>query len=138
VTWRARGDIRDVVQWRKVDQLGAALEELAKELDQRRDREWLGYLLREVAKLLPNVLEEGWDQDYLAEFILGIYDALTYLTMLQYYLVFMDHQGYISEERAREVGRLAREVQEDISLLLGRMRSELMLIQSDMDPRRLN
>jgi hypothetical protein len=74
---------------------------------------------------MRDALEEGWNRAYLAEYLLGISEALTFVALIDYYLVFLRHEGYLSVERADEVeGRLSN-IQDELTALAGRLREEL-------------
>jgi hypothetical protein len=74
---------------------------------------------------MRDALEEGWNRAYLAEYLLGISEALTFVALIDYYLVFLRHEGYLSVERANGVeGRLS-DVQDELTALAERLREEL-------------
>jgi hypothetical protein len=72
-----------------------------------------------------DALEEGWNRTYLAEYLLGISEALTFVALIDYYLVFLRHEGYLTVERAHEVEEKLSEVQRELTALAGRLREEL-------------
>ena len=74
---------------------------------------------------MREALEEGWNHTYLAECLLSIAEALTFVSLVDYYLVFLRHEGYLTVERANEVeGRLS-DLQNELAALAGRLREEL-------------
>src|SRR5262245_26351293 len=124
--WRSgRRTIDELNAWQKADEFSTLLHEVCGELHVGRDKEWLIYLLNQAGRLLRDALEEGWNRAYLAEYLLGISEALTFGALIDYYLVFLRHEGYLSVERAHEVeGRLS-DVQNALIALAGRLREEL-------------
>ena len=98
---------------------------MCSELNMGRDKEWLIYLLNQAGRLMRDALEEGWNRAYLAEYLLGISEALTFVALIDYYLVFLRHEGYLTVERAHEVeGRLS-DVEAALTALAERLREEL-------------
>jgi hypothetical protein len=125
-TWRSgRRNLDELNAWQKADEFSTLLHDVCRELDVSHDKEWLTYLLTQAGRLMRDVLEEGWNRPYLAEYLLGISEALTFGALIDYYLVFLRHEGYLSVERANEVeGRLS-DVQNELTVLAGRLREEL-------------
>jgi hypothetical protein len=101
------------------------LHEVCDELELGHDQEWLLYLLRHAGRGMREALEEGWHQEYLAEYILGISEALTSLALIDYYLVFLRHEGYLGGERADAVVEKLSGLQGALSALVGRLREAL-------------
>ena len=124
--WRSgRRNIDELNAWQKADEFSTLLHEMGSELYIGRDKEWLIYLLNQAGRLMRDALEEGWNRAYLAEYLLGISEALTFGALVDYYLVFLRHEGYLSVERADEVeGRLSN-IQDELTALAGRLREEL-------------
>src|SRR5207245_11007784 len=90
------------------DMCCACLQFLCRDLRGGRDKEWLLYLLKQAGRLMRDALEEGWNRTHLAEYLFGISEALTFVALIDYNLVFLRHEGYLTVERAHEVeGRLS-------------------------------
>ena len=123
--WRSgRRNIAELNAWQKADEFSTLLHDMCRELHMGHDKEWLIYLLKQAGRLVRDALEEGWNRAYLAEYLLGISEALTFVALIDYYLVFLRHEGYLTVERAHEVeGRLS-EVQDELKALAGRLREE--------------
>jgi len=111
--------------WQKADAFSTLLHDVCRELNVGRDKEWLIYLLQQAGRLMRDTLEEGWNRTYLAEYLLGISEALTFVALIDYYLVFLRHEGYVSVERAHEVEERLSDVQEELTALAGRLREDL-------------
>ena len=124
--WRSgRRSIDEINAWQKADEFSTLLRDMCRELHVSRDKEWLIYLLNQAGRLMRDALEEGWNRANLAEYLLGISEALTFVALIDYYLVFLRHEGYLTVERAHEVeGRLS-DVQDALTALAGRLREEL-------------
>jgi len=124
--WRSgRRKIAELNAWQKADEFSTLLHDMCGELHVGRDKEWLIYLLKQAGRRMRDALEEGWNRTHLAEYLLGISEALTFVALIDYYLVFLRHEGYLSVERAHEVeGRLS-DVQDELTALAGRLREEL-------------
>jgi hypothetical protein len=123
-SWRSgRSSLYETREWRAIQDLAAGVRTLSAGLDLGRDKEWLLYLLDESARLLTQALEEGWRSTYLADVTLGVYDALTYLDMLDYYLAFMRHQGYVPSEPALDLQKSIALIQSDLASLLPQLRA---------------
>jgi hypothetical protein len=124
--WRSgRRNIDELNAWQKADEFSTLLHDMCSELHVGRDKEWLIYLLSQASQLMREALEEGWNRAYLAEYLLGISEALTFVALVDYYLVFLRHEGYLTVERAHEVeGRLS-DLQDELTALAGRLREEL-------------
>jgi hypothetical protein len=124
--WRSgRRNIDELNAWQKADEFSTLLHDMCSELHVGRDKEWLIYLLSQAGQLMREALEEGWNRAYLAEYLLGISEALTFVALVDYYLVFLRHEGYLTVERAHEVeGRLS-DLQDELTALAGRLREEL-------------
>ena len=124
--WRSgRRNLDELNAWQKADEFSTLLHDMCRELHVGHDKEWLIYLLQQAGRLMRDALEEGWNQMHLAEYLLGIAEALTFVALIDYYLVFLCHEGYLTVERAHEVeGRLS-DVQDELTALAGRLREEL-------------
>jgi hypothetical protein len=124
--WRSgRRNIDEINAWQKADEFSTLLHDVCRELHVGRDKEWLIYLLNQAGRLMRDTLEEGWNRAYLAEYLLGISEALTFGAMVDYYLVFLRHEGYLPVERANEVERRLSDLQDALTALAGRLRQEL-------------
>jgi len=124
--WRSgRRNLDELNAWQKADEFSTLLHDMCCELHLGHDKEWLIYLLQQAGRLMRDALEEGWNRTHLAEYLLGISEALTFVALIDYYLVFLRHEGYLTVERANEVeGRLSG-VQDALAALAGRLREEL-------------
>ena len=124
--WRSgRRNIDELNAWQKADEFSTLLHDVCSELRVGRDKDWLIYLLNQASRLMRDALEEGWNRTYLAEYLLGISEALTCVALIDYYLVFLRHEGYLPVQRAREVEGKLRDVQHELTALAGRLREEL-------------
>jgi 23S rRNA-intervening sequence protein len=124
--WRAEHrSIYELNEWQRAEEFATLLHDVCRELDLGRDQEWLVDLLEQVGRLMREALQEGWNREYLAEFILGICEALTFLSLVDYYLVFLRHEGYLTVERADEVEARLSELQAALSSLAGGLREAL-------------
>jgi 23S rRNA-intervening sequence protein len=124
--WRSgRRNIDELNAWQKADEFSTLLHDVCRDLNVGRDKEWLIYLLNQAGRLMRDALEEGWNRTYLAEYLLGISEALTFVALIDYYLVFLRHEGYLSVERAKEVEGKLSDVQDELTALTGRLREEL-------------
>lgn len=120
-----RRSIDELNAWQKADEFSTLLHDVCRELHVGDDKAWLIYLLNQSGQLMRDALEEGWNRTYLAEYLLGISEALTFVALIDYYLVFLRHEGYLPIERAHEVeGRLS-DLQNELTVLAGRLREEL-------------
>ena len=125
-TWHSGvQNVYELHEWQKVDEFSVLLHAVCGELTLGRDKAWLIYLLEQAGRLTREAVEEGWNREFLAEFILGISEALTFLGLVDYYLVFLRHEGYLSVERADEVAWRLGELQDALSSLAGRLREAL-------------
>ena len=124
--WRSRRrSIDELNAWQRADEFSTLLHNVCRELHVGRDKEWLLYLLHQAGRLVRDTLEEGWNRTYLAEYLLGISEALTFVALIDYYLVFLRHEGYLTVERAQEVEEKLSEVQHELTALAGKLREEL-------------
>jgi hypothetical protein len=124
--WRAgHRSIYELNEWQRAEEFATLLHDVCRELDLGRDREWLVDLFEQAGRLMREALQEGWNREYLAEFILGICEALTFLGLVDYYLVFLRHEGYLTVERADEVEARLSELQAALSSLAGGLREAL-------------
>ena len=119
-----RRNIDELNAWQKADEFSTLLHDMCSELHVGHDKEWLIYLLKQAGRLVRDALEEGWNRAYLAEYLLGISEALTFVALIDYYLVFLRHEGYLTVERAHEVERRLSDVQDELTALAGRLREE--------------
>jgi hypothetical protein len=126
VIWRAGyRSVYELNAWQKADAFSTLLHDVGRELDLGHDKEWLIYLLNQAGQLMRAAVEEGWNRAHLAECLLSISEALTFLALIDYYLLFLRHQGYLTGVRADEVdGRLSA-LQDELTSLAGRLREEL-------------
>ena len=124
--WRSgRRNIDELNAWQKADEFSTLLHDMCRELNVGRDKEWLIYLLKQAGRLMRDALEEGWNRAYLAEYLLGISEALTFVALIDYYLVFLRHEGYLPVQRAHEVEGRLRDIQDELTALAERLREEL-------------
>jgi hypothetical protein len=130
--WRSeRRKLDELNAWQKADEFSTLLHDVCRELNVGRDKDWLIYLLNQVSRLVRDALEEGWNRAYLAEYLLGISEAQTFSALIDYYLVFLCHEGYLTAERAHEVEGKLSDVQEALTALAGRVREELRTSPED-------
>jgi hypothetical protein len=124
--WRSgRRSIDELNAWQRADEFSTLLHNVCRELNVGRDKEWLIYLLKQAGRLVRDALEEGWNRTYLAEYLLGISEALTFVVLIDYYLIFLRHEGYLTVARVQEVEGKLSEVQHELTALAGRLREEL-------------
>lgn len=124
--WRAgHRSVYELNEWQHIDTFATLLQEVCHELDVSRDKEWLLYLLERVGRLMREVVAESWHREHLAEFILGISEALSFLALIDYYLMFLRHEGYLPVERAQAVTGQLNAVQRALASLAGRLRQAL-------------
>src|SRR5689334_18342916 len=101
--WRSgRRNIDELNAWQKADEFSTLVHDMCRELQVGHDKEWLLYLLKQAGRRVRDALEEGWNRAYLAEYLLGISEALTFVALIDYYLVFLRHEGYLPVQRAHE------------------------------------
>jgi len=87
--WRSgRRNIDEINAWQKADEFSTLLHDVCRELHVGRDKEWLISLPNQAGRRMRDALEEGWNRAYLAEYLLGISEALTFGAMVDYYLIF--------------------------------------------------
>lgn len=124
--WRSeRQKLAELNAWQKADEFSTLLNILCRDLNVGHDKEWLIYLLNQAGRLVRDALEEGWNRAYLAEYLLGIAEAQTCAALIDYYLVFLHHEGYLTLERTHEVEGKLSEVQNALTALAGRLRGNL-------------
>ena len=90
--WERR-NVYELNAWQKADEFSTLLHEVCRELDLGRDKEWLLYLLNQAGQLMRAAVEEGWSRAHLAECLVGISEALTFLALIDYYLLFLRIEG---------------------------------------------
>jgi hypothetical protein len=120
-----RRNIYELIAWQKVDAFSTLLHNVCRELDLGHDKEWLIYLLNQAGQLMRTAVEEGWNRAHLAECLIGISEALTFLALIDYYLLFLRHEGYLTGDRADEVDGRLGELQDELTSLAGRLRGDL-------------
>jgi hypothetical protein len=124
--WHAgRRNIYELAEWQQVDAFSTLLHTVCHELDLGHDKEWLLYLLTQVSQLMRQAVEESWNRAHLAECIFGLSEALTFLALIDYYLVFLRHEGYLTGPRAEEIDRQLSDLQNALETLTGRLREAL-------------
>ena len=122
--WERR-NVYELNAWQKADEFSTLLHDVCRELDLGRDKEWLLYLLQQAGQLMREAVEEGWKREHLAECLFGISEALTFLALVDYYLVFLRHEGYLTGKRADEVDGRLSELQDALASWAGRLREAL-------------
>src|SRR5882672_6413689 len=110
-------NVYELNAWQKADEFSTLLHDVCRELDLGRDKEWLIYLLNQAGQLMREAVEEGWQQKHLAECLFGISEALTFLALVDYYLVFLRHEGYLTGERADAVDGRLNALQDELTAL---------------------
>ena len=124
--WRAgHRSVYELNEWQQVEAFSTLIDDVCRELDLGRDKEWLLYLLEQAGRLMREVVAESWNREYLAEFILGLSEALTFLALIDYYLVFLRHEGCLPVERAQDVAGRLNALQDTLTALVGRLREAL-------------
>ena len=118
-------NVYELNAWQKADAFSTLLHDVCRELDLGRDKEWLIYLLNQAGQLMRAAVEEGWNRAHLAECLVGISEALTFLALVDYYLLFLRHAGYLIGERADEVDGKLSALQDELASLAGRLREVL-------------
>jgi hypothetical protein len=127
-TWQAGGHVQDLAEWPAIDRFCALVLDTAAGLEHRLkpNDQWLAFRLEEIARLMPEVLEASWHRPFLHEFVLGVHQAHTFLTVLDYYVSFMERQGYLPADRAGAVSSASADLRAELSTLLTRMRRVLL------------
>jgi hypothetical protein len=121
--WRAEHqNVYELNAWQQAVEFSTLLDDVCRKLDLDRDKEWLLFLLQQVGQRTSQVVETGWNQEYLAEFLLSISEALSLLALIDYYLVFLCHEGFLTGARAGEVIRQLSALQDELASLAGRLR----------------
>jgi hypothetical protein len=124
--WRAgRRNLYELIEWQQVEAFSTLLRAVCHDLDLGRDKAWLLYLLTQADQLMRQAVEESWSCEYLAECIFGLSEALTFLALIDYYLVFLRHEGYLTGPRAEEVDRQLSDLQATLATLTGQLREAL-------------
>ena len=124
--WRTgRRNIYELTAWQKVEAFSTLLRAVCHELDLGRDKDWLLYLLMQAGQRMRQAVAESWNREYLAECIFGLSEALTFLALIDYYLVFLCHEGYLTGPRAEEVDRQLSDLQDVLAALTGQLREVL-------------
>lgn len=124
--WHAeRQNVYELEVWQQADAFATLLREVCCRLELGRDKAWLIYLLQHVGQRLREAIEEGWNRVHLAECLLGFSEALTLLTLVDYYLIFLRHEGYLAGADAEEVDGRLRALQDALTALAGGLRETL-------------
>jgi hypothetical protein len=116
------GAINGVPEWRMAAAfartVGAALAgvTLAPSL------EWVRYLVGSSGTLLPEVIAEAWESEYLAEYLLGLYEALDHLALIEYYTRFLRGEALLPADVAGALDRERAAVQATIVAALDELR----------------
>jgi len=124
-------NVYELNAWQKADAFSTLLHDVCRDLDLGRDKEWLIYLLQQAGPRMREAVEKGWNREHLAECLFGISEALTFLALIDYYLLFLRHAGYLTGERADEVDGRLRELQDELAALAGRVREALRACPED-------
>src|SRR5258708_10481003 len=106
------GSVASLPEWQRATSFASSVEGAATALALPKSLEWLRYLLLESGKTIPAVIAEAWRQQFLAEYLLGLYEALDHVALLEYYLLFLRSEGYLTtgkDARASEEDALSRE-----------------------------
>jgi four helix bundle protein len=120
-----RQKVYELNAWQKADAFSTLLHDVCRELDLGSDKEWLIYLLQQASQRMPEAVAESWHREHLAECLFSISEALTSLALIDYYLLFLRHEGYLTGERADKVNERLSELQDELTSLVGRLREEL-------------
>jgi hypothetical protein len=124
--WRSgRRNIDELNAWQKADEFSTLLSDMCRDLHMGHDKEWLIFLLNQTGRLIRDALEEGWNRTHLAEYLLGISEALTFIALIDYYLVFLRHEGYLTVERAHDIEERLGDLQDVLTALAGKLREDL-------------
>ena len=76
-----------------------------------RDLEWLRYLLARSGSAIAPILAEAWSREFLAEYLLGLYESLDHVLLLEYYLRFLGGEALIPATTVDELDRQRRALQ---------------------------
>jgi hypothetical protein len=124
--WPAgRQHLYELEAWQQAEAFSALLHDVCGALDLGHDKEWLVYLLRQAGQLIGATVAEGWHREHLAECLLGLSEALTLVALIDYYLVFLCHEGYLVGQRADEVTGKLNALQGALTALTDRVREAL-------------
>ncbi len=108
------GDFRDLPEWQAATRFASLVEAASDELDVPEDLEWLRYLLARSGGAAPPLIERAWSRTHLAEYLLGLYEAMDHIILLEYYLLFLRGERLVSPERADELDAKQRELEQVI------------------------
>lgn len=124
--WRSGcQNVHELNAWQEADTFSTLLHDVCRRLDLGRDKEWLIYLLKQAGQRMCEAVEQGWKREHLAEYLFGISEALTFLALVDYYLMFLRHEGYLTGERADEVEGSCSALQDTLAALAARLREAL-------------
>jgi hypothetical protein len=118
------GDYRDLPEWQAATRFASLVEAASDELDVPADLEWLRYLLARSGGAVPPLIERAWSRTHLAEYLLGLYEASDHIILLEYYLLFLRHEGLVSAERADELDTKRRELEQVLLARCDELRAE--------------
>ena len=87
-----------------------------------RDLEWLRYLLARSGGAIAPILAEAWRREFLAEYLLGLYESLDHVLLLEYYLRFLGGGALIPATTVDELDRQRRALQNVIESSAAQLR----------------
>ena len=117
--------VSELNAWQQANAFAMLLHEVCSELTLGQDKEWLLYLLQQAGPRMREAVAEGWNQPHLAECLFNISEALTSLALIDYYLLFLRHEGYLTGTRAAEVSDRLNALQEALETFAERLRETL-------------
>lgn len=100
------GDISRLPEWRTAAAFSRAVTAASEALAPPAELEWLRYLVHRSGAVLPAIIAEAWEREHLAEYLLGLYEALDHVALIEYYLLFLDEEALLPPGMA---GALERE-----------------------------
>jgi hypothetical protein len=118
------GDYRDLPEWQAATRFASLVEAASDELDVPEDLEWLRYLIARSGGAVPPLIERAWARTHLAEYLLGLYESLDHVILLEYYLLFLRGEGYVSGSYANELDAKRAELERVILERCDELRAE--------------
>ena len=131
-SWSGSNDYRDLPEWRQLASVSRRLKEASAALELTEDREWLRFVLGEIADQMTNTMRwaedlkhraVGDDPDEYAVFIVPADAARSDVVVATYCLDFIIAEGLIDETKGTELRDQLNGLQKSLESLLTSLRN---------------
>ncbi len=123
--WLGTGDYHDLSEWKQAESASTMLHAANERLQLPPSVEWIRHVIIEAAEGIPDAIAEGQGAEYLAEYILGVDEAISHAVVAGYCFHFLRGEGLIEDSIAEDVEGKLNDLENNLTSLTQSLRESL-------------